>query len=75
MADGPARGAAAPADLRLSEGSPAVDAGLPIPARRPDPLREADAGKPDVGAVPFGAAVWGVGVDGRIPLFGGPPGR
>ncbi len=62
------------ADLRLSMGSAAIDAGLAIPAAWPDPLREEDAGKPDIGAIPFGAKAWGVGVDGRIPLFGGPPG-
>ncbi len=60
-----------PDDLRLSEGSAAIDAGLAINAKWPDPLREADRGKPDVGAVPFGAAGWGVGVDGRVPVFGG----
>src|SRR5262249_32616443 len=47
-----AEGAAA--DLRLSEGSPAIDAGLAVPARWPDPLRDSDKGKPDIGAVPFG---------------------
>ena len=59
-----------PSDLRLSKRSPAIDAGEIIPARWPDALREADKGKPDVGAVPFGAESWGVGVDGRIPVFG-----
>lgn len=59
------------ADLRLSEGSPAIDAGLAIPATWTDPLREADQGKPDIGAIPFGATGWGVGVDGRIPVSGG----
>ena len=58
------------ADLRLSEESPAVDSGLPLPAEWPDPLHKSDSGKPDVGAVPFGSKAWGVGVDGRIPLFG-----
>ncbi len=61
--------------MRLTKGSAAVDAGLAIPAAWPDPLRDADAGKPDVGAMPFGAKVWGVGVDGRVPLFGGPPAK
>lgn len=60
-------------DLRLAKGSAAIDAGLPVPVKWPDPLRDADAGKPDVGAIPSGAEVRGVGVDGRIPLFGGPP--
>lgn len=58
-------------DLRLQSGSPAIDSGLPLPAARPDPLRESDQGAPDVGALPEGAAPWGVGVDGRVPLFGG----
>jgi hypothetical protein len=62
-------------DLRLTKGSAAIDAGLTIPAKWPDPLREADAGKPDVGAIPFGGAAWGVGVDGRVPLFGGAPAK
>ena len=51
--------------------SPAIDAGLSVPVKWPDPLRESDKGKPDVGAVPFGGTGWGVGVDGRIPVFGG----
>ena len=58
-------------DLRLSESSAAIDAGLTIPSDWPDPLRDQDAGKPDAGAIPHGAAGWGVGVDGRIPVFGG----
>ena len=62
---------AEPSDLRLSKASPAIDAGVIIPDKWPDPLREANKGKPDVGAVPFGTESWGVGVDGRIPVFGG----
>lgn len=58
------------ADLRLQKDSPAIDAGLPVRPEWPDPLRGADAGKPDIGALPFGTQSWGVGVDGRIPLFG-----
>jgi hypothetical protein len=60
-----------PSDLRLSEDSPAIDAGLVLSAKWPDPLRETDKGKPDIGAVPFGETGWGVGVGGRIPVFGG----
>jgi hypothetical protein len=56
-----------PADLGLREGSPAVDAGVEIPADWPDPLRGADRGRPDIGAVPLGAAPWKVGVRGRFP--------
>lgn len=33
-------------------GSAAIDAGAPIPADWPDPLRAEDAGKPDIGALP-----------------------
>ncbi len=57
-------------DLRLQPTSPAKDSGLAIPAEWPDPLREHDAGAPDIGVMPVGHAVWSVGVDGRIPLFG-----
>lgn len=57
------------ADLRLQADSPAVNGGLPLPRDWPDPLRDADAGAPDIGALPLGAEPWGVGVDGRIPLF------
>lgn len=57
-------------DLRLRKGSPAIDAGRPLPAHWPDPLRETDKGDPDIGAVPFGVDAWSVGVDGRISLFG-----
>ncbi len=62
---------ATPVDLRLQPDSPAVKSGQPVPAEWPDPLRAADkAAAPDVGAVPLGTPAWGVGVDGRIPLFG-----
>lgn len=64
--------AAGETDLRLREGSPAVDAGETVPGAWPDPLRKADSGEPDIGAVPYGVAGWGVGVDGRVPVFGGP---
>ena len=67
------QGANEASDLRLAKGSAAIDAGKPLAEKWPDPLRAADEGKPDVGAVPFGATAWGVGVDGRVPLFGGPP--
>ncbi|MBX6315184.1 MAG: DUF1565 domain-containing protein [Isosphaeraceae bacterium] len=59
-----------PTDLRLKLDSPAVDAGVPIPAEWPDPLRDADHGQADIGALPYGAEPWGVGVDGRMPVFG-----
>ncbi len=59
-----------PSDLRLTKGSPAIDAGQSLPATWPDPLREMDKGKPDIGAIPLGTSGWGVGVDGRICVFG-----
>ena len=42
-------------DVRLRPDSPAVDAGLELPAGWPDPLRKLDKGKPDLGALPLGA--------------------
>jgi len=42
-------------------GSAALDAGAPVPADWPDPLREQDAGAPDIGALPLGAAPPSVG--------------
>lgn len=44
-----------PVDFRLQPKSPAIDAGVAIPADWPDPLRDSDAGKPDLGAFPSGA--------------------
>jgi hypothetical protein len=58
------------ADLRLQSDSPAVDAGQKLPADWPDPLRGEDQGDPDIGVLPLGAKLWGIGVDGRISLFG-----
>jgi hypothetical protein len=46
-------------------GSPAVDAGAPIPADWPDVLRDEDAGRPDIGALPLGTAPLRVGRDAR----------
>lgn len=59
-----------PSDLRLRADSPAVNFGRPLPAEWPDPLRAADRDAPDAGMLPLGAEPWGVGVDGRVPLFG-----
>jgi hypothetical protein len=59
-----------PDDLRPQAGSAAVGSGQPLPAEWPDPLRPSDAKAPDIGALPLGAQPWGVGIDGRIPLFG-----
>jgi hypothetical protein len=58
-------------DLRLQAGSPAIGGGQPLPAEWPDPLRDASKSAPDIGAVPHGNDGWGVGVDGRLPVFGG----
>jgi hypothetical protein len=63
------------ADLQLQADSPAVNGGQDVPSDWPDPLRAADRGAPDIGALPLGAKTWGVGIDGRIPLFGGQPSR
>ncbi len=60
-----------PADLRLQHDSPAVNTGQSVPLEWPDPLRSADKDAPDIGALSLGAQPWGVGVGGRIPLFGG----
>jgi hypothetical protein len=42
-------------DYRLSDKSPAIDAGIALPADWPDTLRAKDKGKPDLGALPLGA--------------------
>ena len=58
-----------PANLSLQPNSPAANMGLPIPAAWPDPLRRAGQDRPDFGAFPLGAEPWGVGLDGRVPVF------
>jgi hypothetical protein len=63
----------AASDLRLQPDSPAIDAGLVVPSEWPDPLRDADKGQPDIGAIPRGVEPWTVGVDGRISIFSGRP--
>jgi hypothetical protein len=50
-----------PSDLRLLKDSPAIGAGVEIPAAWPDPLRKRDGGRPDIGALPFGAEPFRVG--------------
>ncbi|MDX1944394.1 MAG: hypothetical protein SFU86_03230 [Pirellulaceae bacterium] len=50
-----------PTDLRLGKGSAAIDAGVPIPAAWPDPLRATDAGKPDLGAISVGTTIAAIG--------------
>lgn len=61
-----------PLDLRPEKGSPAVDAGVALPGNWPDPLRDQDRGKPDVGVLPIDAKAWRVGVRGRLTMFGEP---
>lgn len=41
-------------ELRVEKGSPLIDAGIALPAEWPDPLRKADKGTPDIGALPLG---------------------
>jgi hypothetical protein len=48
-------------DYRLHPDSSAIDAGITLPPDWPDPLREHDVGKPDLGAVPNGTEMWNVG--------------
>jgi hypothetical protein len=48
-------------DYRLRPDSPAIDAGIELPADWPDPLRAADRGAPDIGALPAGAELLSVG--------------
>jgi hypothetical protein len=50
-----------PCDLRLLKDSPAIDAGVEIPAAWPDPVRKLDKGRPDIGALPYGAEPFRVG--------------
>lgn len=59
-----------PLDLHVQASSPAVDAGVPLPTDWPDPVRAADAGKPDAGVLPVNGEPWRVGVTGRLTMFG-----
>lgn len=51
-----------PADLRLRNDSPAIDAGVPLSKEWPDALRDVDSGLPDIGAYPLGAEPLPIGV-------------
>ena len=42
-------------------GSPAVNAGAPLPKEWLDPLRHKDHGLPDIGAIPLNQEPWTVG--------------
>ncbi|MBI4026704.1 MAG: hypothetical protein HY360_17100 [Verrucomicrobia bacterium] len=63
-------------DLRLQKGSPAIRAGAllppewPDPFQKSDPAKKTDLSKPDMGAIPFGADPWRIGVRGRFSVFG-----
>jgi hypothetical protein len=50
-----------PVDVRLQQNSPAIDAGVELPADWPDPLRRQDQRRPDLGALPLGAKPLHVG--------------
>lgn len=54
----------------LAANSPAVNAGIALPKDWPDPLQGQDAGAPDIGAIPAGAPLWGVGARGRLMVDG-----
>jgi hypothetical protein len=57
-------------DITLQEKSPAIDAGVHIPKTWPDPLREQERQRPDLGALPAGVTPWFIGIDGRYTLSG-----
>lgn len=59
-----------PANYELRQGSPAVDAGVPLPEGWPDPLAAADRGKPDIGALPLGVRMLKAG-RAAAPAIGG----
>ena len=59
----------------LGSKSPALEAGMTLPESWPDPLRKRDAGRPDLGPVPAGCPVEGIGVDGRLPFIPEPMAR
>ena len=48
-------------DYRPQADSPAISAGVPLPADWPDPLKQQDAGKPDIGALPATTSPWQAG--------------
>lgn len=59
------------ANCELRPGSPAVDAGVPLPEEWPDPLADADRGRPDIGALPLGAKMLKAG-RAAAPAIAGP---
>lgn len=65
----------ADADLTLRPDSPARDAGvandqIQRAASWFEPDRFQDAGRPDIGVIPFGSKPWRVGVQGRLDAYG-----
>jgi hypothetical protein len=52
---------AAANDYHVAPMSPAIDAGVDLPADWPDPLRKLDANQPDIGALPAGSPAFEVG--------------
>ncbi len=60
-----------PVDLRLQPGSPALSGGQRLPTEWPESVHATYKDAPHIGAIPLGVQPWGVGVNGRIPLFGG----
>jgi hypothetical protein len=50
-----------PLDVRPTKVSPLLDTGTPLPKEWPDPLRDQDTGKPDIGALPLGVPILRVG--------------
>jgi 2-oxoglutarate dehydrogenase E2 component (dihydrolipoamide succinyltransferase) len=54
-------------DVRPMAGGAGIDAGVAVPADWPDSLRAADRGKPDIGALPLGAAMLQVGPAAQAP--------
>ncbi|MDA1052633.1 MAG: right-handed parallel beta-helix repeat-containing protein [Planctomycetota bacterium] len=55
-------------NIALRKDSPAIDAGVMIPADWFDPLKADDGGLPDIGAVPHACSSWLVGIRGRIQI-------
>lgn len=58
------------ANLQLHAVSPAVNAGVPVSADWPDPIRDSDLNSPDIGALHLDASPWKIGIEGRMSLFG-----
>ena len=54
-------------DYRLQNDSPAIDAGIELPAEWEGPLRSTDRGSPDIGAIPRGGSMFLAGRPPRAP--------